>query len=93
MAPLDERLEAKLRTLAADEPEQFELIIKLVKLGHAHLFEQWKTGNVSPTAIREFAAHLAEVDKACPAGLCQYIKNAQKLLKGTSILTTKLYMK
>lgn len=81
MAPLDEKLEAKLRTLAVDKPEQFELIIKLVKLGQTHLFEQWKTGTVSPTAIREFAAHLAEVDKACPAGLCQYIENAKKLLK------------
>ena len=84
MSQLDERLEAKLRTLAVDHPEQYKLIVNLVKLGQGHLFEQWKSGSASPTAIRAFAAHLAEVDKACPAGLCQYITNAQKLLKGKS---------
>ncbi len=79
---MDKRLEDKLLTLATDNPQQHQLIVKLVELGQGQLFEKWTTGNAGPTAIREFAAHLEEVDKVCPEGLCKYIENAKKLLKG-----------
>ena len=76
-------LGTKLQGLSHDNPEQYELIRDLIlHLGQEHLFKDWRNQAVLPSTIRDFAAHLEEVDKACPAGLRDYIKTAQQLLKG-----------
>jgi hypothetical protein len=76
-------LGSKLQAISFDSPEQYELMKDLIlDHGQEHLFKEWVNTDVLPSTIREFAAHLAEVDKACPAGLRDYIKTAQKLLKG-----------
>lgn len=84
-------LSAKLEGLSSDSPEQYELIKDLILYhGQQHLFEDWMSQDVMPSTIREFADHLTEVDKACPTGLRQYIKNAQKLLQGTYYVSVTL---
>lgn len=77
-------LSTKLQGLSSDSPEQYELMKDLIlHHGQEHLFQEWIHKDVLPSTIRDFAAHLEEVDKACPEGLREYIKTAQKLLKGT----------
>jgi hypothetical protein len=76
-------LGTKLQGLSAESPEQYELIRNLILYdGCEYLVEDWMNKDVLPSTIREFAAHLGAVDKACPAGLRDYIKTAKKLLQG-----------
>lgn len=77
-------LNEKLLGLSADSPDQFGLITELIEAGQTHLFERWINKTVPPTEIRDFAAHLAEINAALPDGLVDYVKKAQKLVKGKS---------
>ena len=84
----DGQLNAKLRSVATTNPELYELVVDIASEGQMHLFQEWITTTKDaspPSDIHEFAQHLMEVDQACPDGLVGYIKNAKKLLKGTSI--------
>jgi hypothetical protein len=78
----DGQLNAKLRSLAKNKPEIYELIVDVASEGQMHLFEDWTNREVLPSEINDFAEHLMAVDKACPDGLVGYIKHAKKLLKG-----------
>ena len=86
-SPLKEKREAEppqltpeaLASLAVLSPSQQGLVIKLVALGQADLFEGWKDS--SPEDRCALASQLEDLDNAYPAGgLEGYMENARKLL-------------